>query len=199
MIAGYKIRFVVPCLLALWLSAGASVRPAYASTVYIYTGNPFDEFPDPAFGCPPVCNVTGSFTVAAPLSSDMSLTLITPLAFSITSGGVTLTDGIPADTELNVGTDSAGAISTWSWLVTGPASGRTARILTENLPGIVADDVRLSAAGSLPLPLVGKRVGQVSSDPGTWSESPVPEPKNLLLLGMGLLGIVGVARRRRST
>jgi hypothetical protein len=193
----YQLLSTLPCLFAFWFSVGPSVRFARADITYHYVGNAFDEFPHAGFGCPPVCNIEGSFTVANPLAADLPLTEIFPLSFSITSGGVTLTDGIPGDTELDVSTDSFGAISTWSWVVVGPDASPTARILTENVPAIVADDLRLASAGALPLPLVGLRVGQVSDNPGTWTIT--PEPGGFVLFGTVLLAVVGVARRNRST
>jgi hypothetical protein len=191
----YRSCSVLACVFAIWFTAGPSAFPARANSIYTYTGNAFNEFPDAGVGCPPVCNVMGSFTVAQALAPDLSLTTITPLSFSVTSGGVTLTDGVPADTSLDVSTDASGAIVNWSWVVSGPANAPIARILTENIPGVVADDVRLSSYGVVPPPLYGRRVGQVSNDPGTWTTT--PEPASFMLLGGGLVGIVAAVRRKR--
>jgi hypothetical protein len=45
----------------------------------------------------------------------------------------------------------------------------------------------------------GQTVGTMTSFSASASASPVPEPASLALLGTGLLGIVGIARRRFST
>jgi hypothetical protein len=194
---GYRLRSM-PYLLATLLTAGPYACPARADITYTYIGNAFNQFPDPTVGCPPVCNVTGSFTVAQALAPDLSLAPITPDSFSITSGGVTLMDGVPTETGLQVSTDSSGAISNWDWVVSGPATAPIARILTENVPGfLVADDVRLSSYGALPPPLYGRRVGQVSNDPGTWTTT--PEPSGVMLLSTALLSSIAAVRRKRTS
>jgi len=191
---GYRLRSV-PYLLAILLTAGPYACPARADITYTYIGNAFNIFPDLAVGCPPVCNVTGSFTVAQALAPDLSLAPITPDSFSITSGGVTLTDGVPQDTGLQVSTDSSGAIFNWDWVVSGPANAPIARILTENTSALVGDDVRLSSYGALPPPLYGRRVGQVSNDPGTWRAT--PDPSAVMLLSTALLSSIAAVRRKR--
>jgi PEP-CTERM motif len=179
------------------LVTGPAVPRASADVMYTYTGNAFDTFPTGA-SCPPVCNVTGSFVVAAPLAANLpELTLIDPISFSLTSAGVTLTDGEGqgTDSSLAVATDSTGAIIEWAWVEVGPASNPTARILTENVPASVADDVRV---GTSPPPFVGPRLGQISDDPGTWTEAAVaPEPASLSLVAIGLLGMVASLRKTR--
>jgi len=190
-------RFFLLCLLAGWVCLGPSSGPAQAAeTSYTYTGNTFTEFPT-ALSCPPICNVTGWFTVGDPLLPNLNGATISPLAFSMSSSGTTLTDSLSAYSSLMVSTDGSGAITAWSWVEVGPASSPTARILTENEPGIAADDVRLSAYGVEPLPFVGQRVGQISNDPGIWTESDVPEPRLGGLFGIGLLVAMGALRRQR--
>jgi len=189
-----KSTLVTAGLLAICFAALPSAR---ADAIYTYTGNAFNEFFNGG-ACPPVCDVTGSFTVADPLAANLpELTLITPISFTLTSAGVTLTDGEPTDSSLYVATDATGAIVEWSWVEVGPAASPDARILTENDSSIAADDVRL---GTNPPPFVGPRLGQISDDPGTWVETTtaVPEPGNLLLVCVGLLAIAGVARKRTA-
>jgi len=192
-IASIRRRELVISLLGICLVAGLGVHPADADVIYTYTGNQFNDLRNGGT-CPPTCNITGYFDLAAPLADNMPLTVITPLSFSITSGTVTLTDGEPTDTQLSVGTDSSGAINTWAWEVVGPAASPTARILTEDLPSIEADDLRV---GTDPPPLVGPVLGLIQDDPGTWTE--VPEPEGLPILGIGLLGIVGAVRGLKMT
>jgi hypothetical protein len=88
------------CLLA------ASAR---ADTVYTYTGNPFTAFSGVDV-CPPVCNISGSFTLASPLATNLPFGTITPTAFSFTDGSITLTGGV---SRFEVATDSSGDISFW--------------------------------------------------------------------------------------
>ena len=191
-LSNYKSYFGLIFLVAAFVG-GPAVRHANADVMYTYTGNAFDTFPTGA-SCPPVCNVTGSFVVADPLAADLPVTVIDPISFSLTSAGVTLTDGEGQGTDsvLEVATDGTGAIIEWSWVEVGPASTPTARILTENLPGsIVADDVRV---GTDPPPLVGRRLGQTSNNAGTWTETAVPEPTVAWLFGVGLLAIAAFGR-----
>lgn len=192
MIASTRRMELVISLLGVCLAAGLSVDPAYGDVIYTYTGNQFNDLRNGAT-CPPTCNVTGYFDLAAPLADNMPLTVITPLSFSITSGTATLTDGEPTDTSLAVGTDASGAINTWVWQVVGPAVSPTARILTEYVSSVAADDVRI---GTDPPPFVGPVLGLIQNDHGKWTE--VPEPEGLPILGIGLLGIIGAVRARKG-
>lgn len=192
-----KSFFGLLFLLAAFVT-GPAARRASADVMYTYTGHAFDTFPTGA-SCPPVCNITGSFVIANPLAANLpALTLVNPISFSLTSAGITLTDGEGqgADSSLQVATDSMGAIIEWAWVEVGPAANPTARILTENIPGaITADDVRV---GTNPPPFVGPRLGQISNDPGTWTGAVMaPEPAGLPLVAIGLLGMVASLRRAR--
>ena len=184
--AAEKGKSLLICLIATCFMAGS----ALATTTYYYTGNPFNDFRNGG-ACPPTCSVTGSFTVATPLAPDLPLTLITPISFSLSAGLTTLVDGDPANTSLEVSTDASGAISTWSWVVLGPEASISARILTENQPGLAADSVHFGNTA----PFAGPLAAEVLNDPGTWSE--VPEPSYPVLLSIALFLVICGVRRRR--
>ena len=180
----------VSAVLGLAVAAGWVPRAAAANVTYTYVGNPFNDLRNGGV-CPPVCSVTGSFTISQPLAPNLpEVTVITPLSFSLSSAGITLTDGEPGDTSLAVGTDASGAITTWSWVVVGPAASPIARILTESVTDVQADDVRV---GGGPPPFVGPVLGLIQNDPGSWTSS-VPEPAALFLIGAGLIAIAGARR-----
>jgi hypothetical protein len=167
---------------------------ALATTTYSYTGDPFNDFRNGG-ACPPACNVMGSLTVATPLAPDLPLTLITPISFSLSAGLTTLVDGDPANTSLEVSTDASGAISTWSWVVLGPEASISARILTQNLPGLVFDSVHFGDNAPPFQGFAGPLAAEVVNDPGTWSET--PEPSYPVLLSIVLFLVIrGVGKRR---
>jgi hypothetical protein len=191
---GRKFHFVILSVVVLSLSL--CVQSASADTMYTYTGNDFNQFFNGG-ACPPDCNVTGWFIVAAPLAPNLpELTTITPLSFSLSSGGVTLTTGEPTDSGLDVATDASGAITEWAWVEVGPADSPDARILTESIPGsIEADNVRI---GTNPPPFVGPRLAEIDNDPGTWVQSAVPEPNMIGLLVLGVAAVSLAVRRRNA-
>jgi hypothetical protein len=184
-----------PALLCL-IVMGFMASSALATTTYYYTGNPFNDFRNGGV-CPPTCSVTGSFTVATPLAPNLPLTLITPISFSLSAGLTTLVDGDPANTSLEVSTDASGGISTWSWVVLGPEASISARILTQNLPGLVFDSVHFGDNAPPFQGFAGPLVAEVLNDPGTWSF--VPEPSYPILVGMIVLVVIrGIRKQRQS-
>ena len=82
---------------------------ARADVVYTYQGNAFNTYPT-GLSCPPVCRVTGSFTLAAALAPNLDLAAITPSSFAISAAGTTLTDHVPGDSSLAISTDGTGTI-----------------------------------------------------------------------------------------
>jgi len=170
--------------------------PALCTVTYTYTGNPFTSWGG-AYACPPVCDVDGSFTVAQPLAPNLpELTVFMPISMTLTSGGVTLTLGVnccvPVETALQVSTDAFGNIVYFSFVMYGDPN--TARILAQYVTdtGGTFDDIRYLDSNGIRMPIAGINY----DDPGTWSVTSIPEPSSLLLLGTGLIGAVGVIRRK---
>lgn len=182
------------CLLVI---SCAVLLPVQAATEYDYSGNLFNQFFNGGT-CPPECRVTGSFSVAQPLAPNLpELTAITPLSFSISSGGFTLTNATvdPANSSLSVGTNAAGQITTWSWLAFGPLGAPTeTRILTQNVsdPSFVYDDIHIGNQGP---PSAGPILAIIDAGAGTWTGTVVPEPGTALIAAISLAVFAFVLRR----
>lgn len=182
-----------------------SAVPAFADTTYAYTGKPFDSFSG-NYSCGSECAISGSFTVANPLASNLPLTVldgensILATGFPASSSQVeafSFTDGNTAFDQNNsyfpnsailIGTDSNGMINDWElFLQFGPY---TNYLYTTNTPG---RDVSSNQVGYYPYTNLGTALN--NGNPGTWSVTDTPEPSSLLMLSSGLIGL-GFIRRR---
>ena len=122
--------------------------------------------------------VTGFITFSAPLGDNYegnpSATL---LNFNFTDGvgpqNIAGGPGVPAHDSIILGTDSSGAIVSWNFefLVFLPSTPAEIKFIqTENDSGNVVDLGNLDEQSGI----VGE--GSVTSDPGAWVETVVPEP-----------------------
>lgn len=168
------------------------ISSALADTVYTYTGNTFTlglfDGPEPPFTTSDF--VSGWFSVAAPLGANRSFDYVSLLAYSFSDGVDTMTNNDPtAYFDFRVATDSTGAIDLW--------------IIDLETPDIFVGSYNnislypIDDFGVAP----GENVGANRDDPGTWTSATTPsavtpEPSSLFLMGSGVLGLVGVAKRR---
>jgi hypothetical protein len=157
---------------------------------YTYTGNPFNEFIGGA-ACPPMCSISGSFTLAEPLPDNRPLTLISPLSFSFTDGSATITQANQFITEFLIMTDSQGDIVAWLVVVASQSSpSNSVEFFTDGVFKIGPQDFTCTG------PPCTMNVALVDYSPGTWTSSSVPEPSTLLLFGPGFLGMLGFYKKR---
>ena len=167
--------------LALGFIALVSTSALAQTYVYTYTGNDFTSASGPYAISD---KVTGSVTFSAPLGDNYNGNpSATMLSYNFTDGvgpqnvvGSTSGGGLGFPYVMNstFGTDSSGDIVSWNFEVVAFLSffspPETKGIQTEN------DSVNVFDSGNIDTPFGYTGVGSVSSDPGVWVETVVPEP-----------------------
>lgn len=113
-------------LIAFTLFSPINTAAGSGTTTYDYLGVPFNQFV--GTGCPPSCQLTGSFTVAQPLPPNLSQDVggsgaFTPLSFTFTDGVTTFTQFNSTVSGFAVHTDANGNIIEWGMFMAGPGGG----------------------------------------------------------------------------
>ena len=118
-------RFLLFLIACTFLSP---VNPAAGSstTTYVFLSVPLNQFVGTA--CPPVCHLTGSFTVAQPLPPNLVQDVggagaFTPVSFTFTDGVTTFTQLNSPVSGFAVHTDANGNIIQWGVYMAGPGGG----------------------------------------------------------------------------
>jgi PEP-CTERM motif len=176
------------------LAACALALPSLASTVYkyTYTGNLFEAATGPYNTTTDAVN--GDFTLSSALGDNLVNDVITAdvTAYSFGDGVQTFSSTLNPATEetFEVSTNSSGEITAWTVSVGSAAA-------SDSVSTFTTEDVGMLDEG-----FDGE--GFNLSDAGTWAESvssggggtpAVPEPGNMALIGLGLVGI-GLVRHK---
>jgi hypothetical protein len=103
--------------LSVLAAVTASPPPARAATMYSYVGYNFTDLTDvdpPQFSFNMSMNVSGSFTLLAPLAANLSSVSILPVIFSFSDGRNTITNmNVGLLDNFTVSTNSIGQIIDW--------------------------------------------------------------------------------------
>lgn len=171
-----------------------------ASVVYGYEGNPFDVF---SFDFPSGSDrISGSLSLSNELAANLDWVNASPDSWTFTDGLTTVTNQTSGYVStFQFSTDAAGGITDWRILLLRP-------IGSLGLPSI---EIRTRTDSGNPVNIydestycVELTIGNTcangtnaySSSAGVWSVSAVPVPSAVWLFGSGLIGLIGLARRK---
>ena len=182
-----------------------SVTLTVVSVIYDYTGNNFDGFSDPNELYDSSMSVTVTVELANALDVNLADQGVLPLSYTISNGLDTLTSQ-NSDGDFSFWTDSAGNITRWfvgartsNVLVTVGQTNTAAYTWYE--PGNIESTdngwtVTCLVEGVTHCIETSYEEGFIIDNPGTWTVRAVPAPAALCLFISGLIGLIGLARRK---
>jgi hypothetical protein len=192
LVAALCSRLGIASMLLASLTGSAS-----ADVVYTYTGNAAQYDYGTLAGCVGTCEITGSFTLSAPLSANLAYaTTINATSFSFTNGifSIDNTNAIFSsgyNSLIRVSTDATGAIQDWYVaLVRGPDDYNV------NIAIFSCSLCGQDGVYNYEPYLVGYAFN--SSSPGVWTVTGVPEPSTWAMMIFGFAGVGFMAYRRKS-
>jgi hypothetical protein len=93
----------------LSISVSTAAVPPSGPATYNYNGNMLTTFTS-GQSCPPACQITGSFTVATPLTASLASATPALQSFTFSDGNTTVTQANGRITRLLISTDANGQI-----------------------------------------------------------------------------------------
>jgi hypothetical protein len=186
---------IVRTLLFCALLVIGMAQSARADTIYTYTGKSFDTFSAPQYACPPICSVSGSFTVANALGPNFGVppfgfATITPLSYDFTDGQNDFTESNSTILFFSIGTDINGMPNAWDLAFRESPLNPFLLVRTSFYTNLTQDATYRQGAPS---------AAEINNSPGSWTVRTVPEPPTVLQLGTVLLVLGAMVQLRKRT
>lgn len=171
-----------------------------ASVIYTYTGNNYTDIFGSVSTYDTTMNIQGSLELNSLLASNLINSIVTPLSFNFTDGVNTFTDANSGTAFFSFTTDSLSNITSWAIDLDIPYPSPT---VVGDLKPFLSSYSGFDSVQTLTCVTVTDGVCALGTSfswaqnmitPGVWTVVPVPAA--VWLFGSGLIGLVGVARRK---
>lgn len=184
-----KLRFALPCLLALGVALAAV--PARAEALYVYVGNDYTTADGTTYTTS--MSMDGGFGFSSPLGDNLSDVNVTSdvNAWVLSDGYIEWDSSMATLENFEVSTDATGAIDSWDFSIQANSGPFLVELGSSSASG---DSVNVLFLGEFPA------YDGSNSDPGVWA-GPIlvdtPEPASVVDLAVGglALGLLAFGKR----